>query len=86
VCRTIPGSGKKKIVLYTVDRPYSTKRPGFVSKAYDIEGVQFTDDLWGAQVWDNRNDVARVAETLKRKCKQTLLTHEAIAQLATGDT
>ena len=83
MCRRVDGSGSIRIVLYTVDKPYSTARPGFlIMSDPDSPTIQFSDDIWNARTWMNRNDLGAMHEWLQSQAKKhRLLTHEATAAM-----
>lgn len=81
--KAIPGSGKKKYVVWTIDPPFKKGKPGFVARStagYDAEPT-FTDDIWYAWVFTERKDMETMLAAWRRRTKASLYTHEAIASL-----
>lgn len=80
MCKPKPGApSSQRVIVYTVDSPYSKEKPGFVTarNANQYSGdVEFSEDMWLAWAQE-RTSWERVLPGLKVRCKKQMFTHEA---------
>jgi hypothetical protein len=88
MARKVPGSGKRAVVVYTIDAPYSKDAPGFVARQFSekVMTVEFTENIWDARVWYDRKKMGWDLKVIKNSVGGVnLMTHNAVAHLSLGE-